>query len=137
MKQLRKLNKEATETFMTLICGLSEPGACTTFDKHDYLPKRSGGIMSVHVDCIGKDRYSVAHYFEQNGDLMSDPQMTFWVCDGKVYPCSYTLHSMGLFQNSIHFDENEKPKSFRKGQQHSQAEFVNGWMENIKDQQEL
>lgn len=31
------------------------------------------------VENIGLNRISVAHYFEQNGDLVADPQIVFWV----------------------------------------------------------
>ena len=137
MAKMSKLNSEATGVFFTLIDGLLENGAFSTFDKHNYLPERSGGIMSVHVECIGKNRYSVAHYYDQNGDLMSDPQMTFWVCGRNVFPCSYTLHSFGRFEVSTRFDENEMPVEFCENLQKGHANFADFWMMNIEEQQDI
>ena len=137
MKHLQ-INKEATTIFMQLISGLSETGAHKTLDKHNYLPKRKSGFMSVHVECIGKDRFSVAHYFEQNGDLMSDPQMTFWVYDGRVFPASFTQHgSIQIFQNALLFDEDDLPHSAKVQMIQELLVFANDWMNNIKDQQEI
>lgn len=138
MSKLTKLDENATKVFLQLIDGLQEPGAYKVFDKHNYLPERNGGIMSVHIECIGTSQYSVAHYYEQNGDLMSDPHMSFWVCDGNVYPASFTQH--GLFQRfevSIRFDENCVPNGFKVKIQREHADFANFWMKNIADQQEL
>jgi len=36
-----------------------------------------GGFMPVVIERIGADTYSIAHYGQQNGDLMADPEMTF------------------------------------------------------------
>lgn len=137
MKHLQ-INEEATKTFMKLISGLSETGAHKTLDKHNYLPKRKGGIMSVHVECIGKGRFSVAHYFEQECDLMSDPQMTFWTCDGRVFPASFTQHGgIPIFQNALLFDEHDQPHSANAQMIQELSVFANDWMNNIKDQQEI
>lgn len=45
--------------------------------------------MDLHIEYIGEgpngyDSISVAHYFEQNGDLMKDPEMCFEVRDIEV-----------------------------------------------------
>ena len=123
---------------MKLVSGLSESGAYKTLDKHNYLPERSSGIMSVHVECIGKDRFSIAHYFEQECDLMSDPQMTFWVCEGKVFPCSFTQHGgIQIFENALLFDENGQPHSANAQKIQELSTFANDWMNNINDQQEI
>jgi len=138
MEKLTHLNTVATAIFFKLIDGLMEQGACKTLDKHEYLPERKSGIMSVHIECIGENRHSVAHYFEQNGDLMSDPQMTFWVASGKVFPTSFTQHgAISIFQNAILFDEHNQPHSSRVNLLIELSEFVNDWMDNIKDQQDI
>lgn len=133
-----EINKEATEIFMKLVSGLLESGAHKTLDKHNYLPERNGGIMSVHVECIGKDRFSIAHYFEQECDLMSDPEMTFWVCEGKVFPCSFIQHGgLPILENALLFDENDQPHSANAQKIQELSIFANDWMNNINDQQEI
>lgn len=138
MTEMAKLNEKAANIFFNLIHGLLEPGAHKVIDKHNYLPERNGGIMSVDVECIGIARYSIAHYYEQNGDLMSDPEMTFWVRDGYVYPASFVQHGFfQRFETSIRFDEEDMPNGIRASLQRKHANFADFWMKNIADQQEL
>ena len=49
---------------------LAEVGAHTKVENKPY--------MALCVEVIGDDLVSVAHYGEQNGDLMKDPDMVFW-----------------------------------------------------------
>ncbi len=49
---------------------------------------------------------SVAHYFEQNGDLMADPDLVFEVNpdswkSGEWGPVSFTQHSTGTYQEAV------------------------------------
>jgi hypothetical protein len=58
---------------------------------------------------------SVAHYFEQNGDLMSDPEMTFEVnpsddkengwLSGSWRPASITQSPMGVYREAVFRDD--------------------------------
>ena len=46
----------------------------------------SGGFMDLVVENVGLNQISVAHYYEQNGDLCQDPEVVFLVgCDGEWY----------------------------------------------------
>lgn len=52
------------------------------FPESNYIRLESGGFMPLVIERIGKGPrnlplISVAHYYEQNGDLMRDPEMTF------------------------------------------------------------
>ena len=42
---------------------------------------RGFGFMAVHVECLHETKlgslFSVAHYFESNGDLVADPDVVF------------------------------------------------------------
>ena len=42
---------------------------------------RGTGFMPVHVECLQRTAlgflYSIAHYYEQNGDLVADPDVVF------------------------------------------------------------
>ena len=43
--------------------------------------------MPLSVDRTGDNTFALAHYGEQNGDLMADPDMVFWRGpDGRYYP---------------------------------------------------
>ncbi|MEX1362144.1 MAG: hypothetical protein AB1Z98_03415 [Nannocystaceae bacterium] len=44
---------------------------------HRRIDNRPGTYMAVVVEKIGPCRYSVAHYYEHNGDLIADPDVEF------------------------------------------------------------
>lgn len=78
---MKSLNKTASRIFAKLI---------TQMGQADYLKLDRGGsaIMALsieklvpEVDFAGNNAtiYSLSHYFEQNGDLVPDPDMTFAV----------------------------------------------------------
>ena len=51
----------------------------------------SSGLMRLCVELVGrgpngKPLVSVAHYYEQNGDLVADPEMTFESAFTRYYP---------------------------------------------------
>jgi hypothetical protein len=115
-------------------------------DDYDHARKiqnnPSKSIMAVHVEMINKISkgpvFSVAHYYEQNGDLMKDPDMTFLRgVDGEYYPLSYQQDGLGIYQDAIEWDDDGNIKSFRAQMQADMVSFANEWMENIKDQQRL
>ena len=82
-------------------------------------------------------QYSVSHYGEQNGDLMSDPDMTFYIdADGKVFPMTYRNDYAGVGQVAIELKDSV-PKLLRKTAQADMVEFVQDWLVNIWEQQEL
>lgn len=102
------------------------------------LDAAKGSYMAVHVEQLTERHYSVAHYHEQNGDQMADPEMTFYRCEhGKVFPCSYQQDSLGIYRMGLEITdlgivEGENPK-----EQADQADFANIWMKNIAEQQRL
>jgi hypothetical protein len=74
------------------------------------------GLMRLCVEHVGMGPrgmplVSVAHYFEQNGDLMADPDVVFEVNPdedgplswktGEWGPVSFTQHSTGTYQEAV------------------------------------
>ena len=67
---------------------------------------KASGYMNLSIENLqytdrkGNPVYSIAHYGEQNGDLMADPEMTFSVDKngGKIEALSYRNDYMGLYQ---------------------------------------
>jgi hypothetical protein len=165
---MKSLNKTASLTFAKLI---------TQMGQADYLKLDRGGsaIMALsieklvpEVDFAGTNAtiYSLSHYFEQNGDLVPDPDMTFAVINPKDQqpalagktPCHpdgrrpegphhHQLHSKHLliipltFQNSIYYTEAIFLKAnswqIHPKQQADLADFANNWLKNIQWQQDL
>lgn len=42
-----------------------------------YLRLEQEGFMPLVIETIGRNQFSVAHYYEQNGDLIADPEVIF------------------------------------------------------------
>ncbi len=94
-----------------------------------------GSFMPVSVEMLCDDIVSIAHYYEQNGDLMADPEMTFWRGpDGRYYPMSFRNDGTGTYDVCL-FLENGKPQKFFPRMQADSAQFTTIWMRNIRDQQ--
>jgi hypothetical protein len=88
------------------------------------------------VDNVGGGIFSVAHYYEQNGDLVPDPEMTFWRDErGCWYPL-YFRNSIVETQAVTKFYDG-RPAQYRPRAQADLASFGNTWMRNIADQQGL
>ena len=49
-------------------------------------------MMDLVIEKIGENRLSVAHYYTQNGDLMSDPEIVFRIDGNRWIPVRYTQH---------------------------------------------
>jgi len=125
------LSREAGAVLEHLIKGL-EVGGATKFNNAPRL------FMAVCVDRLSSRHYSVAHYYEQNGDLMADPDMTFYRTeDGQFYPCSFQQDSLAVYRESLEINEDGTIVSLSEREQASQADFANTWMRNIADQQRL
>lgn len=111
--------------------------------KSKKIDNAKGSFMAVHVENIGKNYYgplySVTHYYEQNGDLMSDPDMVFIKGSlGHYFPISYQQDGLGLYQEVIaETDENGRISKYRPKLSKDLASFANMWMRNIKQQQRL
>ena len=81
--------------------------------------------------------YSMSHYFEQEGDLVSDPDMTFIA--PKYKPESFFP---ATFQNMFSYTEDlyKKDKDvwvINNSKQVDITFFANTWLKNIKYQQGL
>src|SRR5262249_61411278 len=69
------------------------------------------GFMALAVEAIGPGArglpaVSVAHYYEQNGDLMRDPEMVFEVdAAGAFHPVSFQQDNLGLYHEAVFVDE--------------------------------
>ncbi len=93
--------------------------------------------LPVHVECLQRSglglHYSVAHYYESNGDLVPDPDVVFLRReDGSFCPVS--------FQNSIAFREavrwlDDGTIEVDTREQASLVEFANLFIKNIAEQQ--
>ena len=122
---MKAINKKAQKVLETLIASMQ--------DGYAKIDNTDGAFMPVIVEAIGDDCFSVAHYYEQDGDLIPDPEMVFLKgADGKFYPGSFQS-GFGL-QESVIFEDG-KPSGIRQRMQSEQATFAGKWLANIKMQQ--
>lgn len=131
---MKPINKQAQKTFDKLTADLA-PGESRKV-------ANSESFMAVSVDCLQRvplgDVFSVSHYYEQNGDLMADPDMTFLkaTLDGRVYPLTFRQDGGIPFnQEAATLVDGGTSFRFRPRMQRDIATFAGQWMANIKQQQ--
>lgn len=117
---------------------LRRPGNCIRLENPPY--------MRLVIEHIGKGPrgmpcISVAHYYEQNGNAMRDPEMVFEVNpDGPLSwkagdwaPVSYRQDNMDAYQQAVFVDDQGKalvcPKTTR-----DLNSFARIWDRNIQQQ---
>lgn len=134
-EDLRVLDKSAFDiTFDRL-----EP-IMTALGDADYVKLESNGFMDLHVDKLDESngtgertiRVSLAHYFEQNGDLVPDPDMELM-----VYPDRWMAEAL-TYQDSMIYQEvytAEAGKTMvRPRLKNELNRFLKLWLSNIKKQ---
>ena len=94
---------------------------------YKYLKLESDlGFMTLSLDKIGSNSVAMAHYYEQNGDLMVDPEIVFDI-DSKnktLTAVSYQQDGMGIYKTyEQDSDEQDNCNS-----------FVDTWFNNISTQ---
>jgi hypothetical protein len=95
-----------------------------------------GGFMPLSIECVGTGpRYgrliAVHHTFEQNGDLMFDPEVVFEVVGDEWHPVTFEQSGMAYWEAV--FVQNGKvmvrPRLLKDLQK-----FCRMWNKNIRDQ---
>jgi hypothetical protein len=134
---LKPLNQKAAKIFMKIIDGVNT-------ETVKRIGVKGTAIMQVIVEKIYHENvygkvYAVGHYFLQNGDRMSDPEMTFLVNDDddRVYPLSFEMHGvLARYEESAKFTDRKLSGIYKK-MNNDHKNFANQWMENISNQQNL
>lgn len=102
----------------------------------------SGAFMDLVVENVShttsETRVSVAHYCEQNGDLLADPDIVFMVgCDGEWYAVEWTTPAVGRFGGYSRYVETDGKGSWLRANMKGQRDlgiFANKWAKNLKVQ---
>lgn len=99
----------------------------------EYVKYLAGpGFMPLSIKCIGKNMIAVAHYYEQNGDLMADPDMTFEIDHEKQ-----TLNARSFQQDGFlgRYDcVIREDGSVNERMEKELNSFAKTWLKNIKQQ---
>lgn len=129
---MKVLNAIATATMNKMVSMME--------DCYIKIDSTGGSFMPVSVEQIFENEtyriFSVAHYYEQNGDLMADPEMCFINIKavGSYLPSYFKQDNIGMEQESI-IIENDVIKGYRAKMQADHTSFANMWLRNIKSQQ--
>lgn len=128
LKQAAKMKKIILRLALKHEVDLTQQGAHFRLDMEHF--------DRLVVENIGLNRISVAHYFEQNGDLVADPEITFWVC-----PATDTWIPIGVKQvfggEKTYAWINKTGTAIERYLpywQNDLAQFGNMWAQNIIDQ---
>ena len=95
--------------------------------------------MPVYIEIIDRsetyNHISLAHYGEQNGDIMRDPEMLFALHKEtqQFIPYYYRNDYCGIEQNSVRWSEDGIALNPRLQAEHTT--FANQWLRNIAAQQ--
>lgn len=133
---MRPINLKAQAMMDRLTAGITRENSHTRIDNN----KPDSALMAVVVEWVGDcklgDVFSIAHYYEQNGDLMADPEMTFLKASasGKYFPMSFKMDGLGIYREGIIWEAGE-PRRINAKEQRDEAIFAGEWMQNIKWQQ--
>ena len=87
----------------------------------------------LSIENIGGNRISVAHYFEQNGDLVADPEIVFYVCEFGWYPLEIT-QAWGGWRQVASLDAAGHIEAVNLRGQAEVAQFATTWARNIEAQ---
>jgi hypothetical protein len=125
---MRELDAEAAGIFRAILAELGNRN-------HRRIDDIQGRFMPAIVERLDENRYSLTHYGELNGDLMADPEMTFWFNpERKIYAASYRNDYMGVDRQALEF-EGGTPVVYHHAVQRDMAEFADLWLRNIAAQQ--
>lgn len=88
-----------------------------------------------YADYKGRPVYSMAHYYEQNGDLMADPDLTFSVDieAGAIWPQTYQQDDLGLYQEVFKYTPDGR-HLYSRSLLCSLDDFLWHWTKNLKAQ---
>ena len=139
---MKSLNTKATQIIQKLYEAMSNPKYKQDEDCDYGKIANNPAFMPVVVEKVGSlagygEIISIAHYGEQNGDLMADPEMTFTIVDGKYYPISFKNDYVGLYQEVFSYNEDGVPEAIDNKLQFNLADFANEWMKNIQEQRRI
>lgn len=96
------------------------------------------GFMRLVIEHVGTgprggELVSVAHYGEQNGDLMRDPEIVFEVAAGQWHPVSIQQDYLGSYREAVFVGEDGKVH-VRPAEVRDIMSFARIWDRNIKAQ---
>lgn len=130
-----KIDREAAEVLDLLVASMKDGYARI---------ENSSTFMPVVIEEIGSNPYgqliSVAHYGQQNGDAMRDPDIVLLKGHDShsYFPVSYRNDFINSYREAVRFmGPKQATIRCRSRMQRDLVCFVNKWMKAIREQQNL
>lgn len=113
-------------------------------ENEGYLPLSIERLFGIIATPLGEaEHYSLIHSYVQNGDLMKDPEMCFFVYNAvngkadpqtiKIIPYLYQQDNLGFYQEGMVIYDSVSVEIFPSIIV-QQVEFADIWFENIEAQ---
>lgn len=140
---MKHLNAEATRIIRRIYDYMNDPEYAHTLGSYAKIDNGGKSFMPVSVERLFQiptfdEHFAISHTYEQNGDLMRDPEMEFVVKDGKYFPVTFRQDNLGIMQEVLVYrDSDGTPVRYNQTLQRDLVEFGNMWMININEQQHL
>ena len=100
----------------------------------EYLKLQSDPYMDLNIENIGPNLIAISHYYEQNFDLIADPDVQIWIApDGNYYPIA--IQDYFGYKHYVELVSNNT--SWKRADLRGQAKlamFCNQWSTNIRRQ---
>ena len=100
---------------------------------HRRIDNHPGTFMAVVVEIVGPSRYSVAHYYKQNGDLVPDPDVEFVRQNVAWYPVA--ISQWCGYRRAAETDEDGRIVKWHRRAYRDLRSFAGIFLTNIRDQQ--
>ena len=130
---MKELNKNAKAVFIRLMNAAKAGGG------HAKIDNATGHFMAACVEIIGQsagcELVSVAHYGEQNGDAMRDPDIVIMADGQNAWPISYRTDYIGVNHEATEYDDEGRLIGYRKRMQADITDCANLLLTNIAAQQ--
>ncbi|MDA3845430.1 MAG: hypothetical protein PF505_02650 [Vallitaleaceae bacterium] len=97
-------------------------------ERFNYMKLRAPGFMDLVIEKIWNNRISLSHYYEQNGDLMADPDMELIVDHDNetLRAATFQQDNMGIYHTA--YKEDELVDDYLAKEL---DEFLGQWLKNI------
>jgi N12 class adenine-specific DNA methylase/adenine-specific DNA methylase len=99
--------------------------------RYRYMKLKAPGFMDLVIERLYENRISLSHYYEQNGDLMSDPDMELIVDHNKktLTAATFQQDNLAIYHEAYQGDELIDPDM-----EDELNDFLKDWLSNISRQ---
>lgn len=124
---------KTAKTMQSIITAIAAKHGLDLSASEAHLKLEQQNYMPLVIEKIGTNLVSVAHYYEQNGDLIPDPDVVFFTGYAEWVPIEIT-QVMGYQEVAWLKEDGKAIKSIKMAAQADLANFCESWAKNIKAQ---